>query len=1179
MLYPFGNLSYGKLILYANAKTFTSSVADFALKHRENRLVVGICFQHFVYFKGVVLMRWLHVSDIHSNPGNMGRSTKQLRDELPDYLRTLSKRGKIDAMFVTGDFRQAGVDGDEAAIVADAVGYMRKLADSVGVSHDNIHIVPGNHDLQRFDNTPANPAPQPSLRLRLLPLLSNLDNTPANRAPQPSTDAQSSISDIELHSKILAAYNPDEGQFLLEKNAQKAREFLWKPFSFFRHVYKELHPSGDLWPDKLQSIHRYRCYDEYSLLYMNTAISCHRKEDRGELLIGNDDLCEALKGIKTTNANKPIIALAHHGLGLFSEPERRAVEQLFREYGVTVCLCGDAHVPYARRSNETIEITAGSIKHEGVPSICIGQLQARKLVQAQAHQWGFTLARPKWMEDEDFNSLVMPKLPGAQGSTAAGAKTIVGRDDEIDKIRDFLLEPGNPIAIEVQGPPGIGKTTVCRAALERLRREDDKVDGKDIFVVDLTAMFSKASALTAILEAFGVKHPQRLDEEMEALYQQHPGCIVYLDNMEDPLRDDEYRRWFASFLKDSGWKVLYSSRRVVDMSREIIEHTPVPQLKPEDARKMFLAHWRKDIPDSDRQALDELLRCLDYHPLPIRLVAAQKRRFPTIQRLLGQWKKKASKIAVHKDDDSSHGSWPRAVWMSFDAVSSNKEALVLWGVMSFLPSLLSYRLFEMMFAHDFEAYELAADVLIDNGLLEAATIASDREKDGDGGDNTNDYADGRGDGYAMLATVKEMAFEYDLNGQPGSADLLRGECVEILRRALVEVFKRGNDRKAPDRLRWLYLAIACLPIALAFMRKIGGDAGRNNPLILAMTNHYSYSASMSLDVLHMLDRQDVKSAFGAIILRSMGILATLLGKHDEARSYLEEAVALFQQEGNDLGQANALYGLGVLESIQNQLVKAQSHYTQAEQLYRTEKGNSNIGLANTLHGIGAIALQLDQPENALSYFNQALALFYAENGEHGQANTLMCIGQSEMLRGNLDIARSHLEQALERYQTLRVDLGLANTSRFLGELAMKEGNLCEARNSYKQAEEKYDSVEHKLGLAYVSFEMGDLEASLGNYVLAIAHYEKAAPLFEAERNFSWKSYTLSKLCLAYAHTGNKTKALQTADKARESLKQVPDELREDVESYVNQCINEAMALLSPPDANNKNLSTKPTTTS
>ena len=97
-------------------------------------------------------MKWLHLSDLHYNPDEDGKSSEQLRESLPTYLK--QQNFYMDEIFITGDFRHAKYQNTNLPAVAkETVKYILEIAKSVGISSaQKIHVLPGNHDLTR-DNS------------------------------------------------------------------------------------------------------------------------------------------------------------------------------------------------------------------------------------------------------------------------------------------------------------------------------------------------------------------------------------------------------------------------------------------------------------------------------------------------------------------------------------------------------------------------------------------------------------------------------------------------------------------------------------------------------------------------------------------------------------------------------------------------------------------------------------------------------------------------------------------------------------------------------------------------------------------------------------------------------------------------------------------------------------------
>lgn len=115
------------------------SVSIYGIGHRYENKNAKV-----IVTKKSIMIRWLHISDLHLNDGNF--SSARLRDELPSFLR--NKRMKCDYVFCTGDIRSANVRPN--SFTEDMADYMRNICHAVGVPIERLFIVPGNHDVNIF---------------------------------------------------------------------------------------------------------------------------------------------------------------------------------------------------------------------------------------------------------------------------------------------------------------------------------------------------------------------------------------------------------------------------------------------------------------------------------------------------------------------------------------------------------------------------------------------------------------------------------------------------------------------------------------------------------------------------------------------------------------------------------------------------------------------------------------------------------------------------------------------------------------------------------------------------------------------------------------------------------------------------------------------------------------------
>jgi pentatricopeptide repeat protein len=1045
-----------------------------------------------------------------------GRGSAQLREKMPIYLSRLGIR--VDAMFVTGDFRFARDQQDTDEVADTSVVFLRRIAKSVGVDNArNIHIVPGNHDLGRYE----------------------------------------SDDDKKRLSSIRDKYSPERGQFVPEDV-----DFLMRRFSFFRRVCSKLYPDGSVWADNFQPMHKYLCNDGYSILYMNTAVTSNDNDERGKLVIGNNDLFFVLESVKAENPGCPIVVLAHHPMECFSKQEREAVISLLHDYPVPLYLCGDSHEIWPQKINETMHITMGSLKVETSvpPTFAIGELRSDGYVTVNAHFWCSRMN--DWGPYTQFNQRIEAILPqpspiadtmkmddSTSPSLSFAAKKrmetvspgfisslskemgkgihpvlsyaaitrVFGRDSVVSDVYQKLKGAAGLCAVEVHGPPGIGKSSICREVMKRF----ESVCSTD---VDLTQRFTKVDALSAILNAFGAEQTEDLDVQIESLFTKYRGHTVYFDNMEDPLQDNEFKKWFTNFLVSSSrWNILYSSREQIHNSK--IHSIRVRPLDMPDAKNMFQSLWG-DLSHRDEQKLEELLQVLDYLPLAIKLTATQRNKYPTISALLDAWKNNVKhEDMTYDDDDGAHRSLSTAAKMSFEAVAKNREALVLWGIRSFFPSTLSRSLFDIMFADNPKVYEKAKDIMLKNGLIESLALI-----------------EGEGYGYFMLSPLKDMAFTFDESNRQTS--------IALLRKAFETVFAAGDQFNCPNRSYWHSLSLESLLPALYFLKKLLPDVAENRQLISLMQKYYKFSAQVSLELLNSIAEQQVDEELLAFLYYHMANQEFCLGKHNAAQQHYTLAEELYRAKNNNLGLANVLRGMGNLERIQWNIEAAQLHYTQAEKLYRAEK--ARLGLANVLYRMGILKHMQEQNVEAMQYFIQAQELFLVENDNLGQANVLKCLGDLECGQGKIKAAQQYYAQAEEQYRNEKANRGLANTLLSIGDLASNQGQIEIPRGYYAQAEEIYRIERDNLGLANVIQSIGDLEYRLENFSHAIDCYENALTLYESERDPMGKGYVIGKLCLAQARAGNEYEVLRLFKVIDDLFEQVPESLRPIVTNYIKQ---------------------------
>lgn len=243
------------------------------------------------------LFRWVHISDLHIGHDDYVESV--MRDELPEYLKSVVNRNKMDCLIITGDLIFAKKYLDQKKDIKDKVlivENIENIQNAIGVNKENTFIVPGNHDVVRDKN-------RSTVIRGFLPQY----RSPTGVIPE----------------NVLEVIKASEERF-----ANLYTEILGRPYQQFHHV--EQGPKGM----------KIVCLD-------TTIFSEVMKEDEKEraledkyLIIGSKMLRECFKNV---GRGQPVIAIGHHPITAFSSDEQNIIISAMKKAGVILYLCGHTH--------------------------------------------------------------------------------------------------------------------------------------------------------------------------------------------------------------------------------------------------------------------------------------------------------------------------------------------------------------------------------------------------------------------------------------------------------------------------------------------------------------------------------------------------------------------------------------------------------------------------------------------------------------------------------------------------------------------------------------------------------------------------------------------------------------------------------------------------------------------
>ena len=324
------------------------------------------------YMKKGLSMKFLHISDIHFDPVNDGFATRNLRNIIGNYFRE-KNIVNIDEIFFTGDFRHAwrqrNCDADMVA--KNAVDFLIFIAGCVGVNDLNhIHIVPGNHDLDRVG-------------------IVQKDGT--------------RILDERILDEIYQKYDIHKGKFDYDIQAVNVSQYLKSRFSFFEKCVNLL--QNRVWGNfQNNSVHRVKQFENYSIIFVNSAIASGNGAHKHDLIIQLDEFYSCV----LDSGKKPLIILSHNPLEHIREDERVCIKNILIDNNMPVLwLSGDTHSVQYDNSFNIANITVGCmLKESGTDAaFYVGDISDNFKINISAYK--YVTKALSWTFDEGITKRVM----------------------------------------------------------------------------------------------------------------------------------------------------------------------------------------------------------------------------------------------------------------------------------------------------------------------------------------------------------------------------------------------------------------------------------------------------------------------------------------------------------------------------------------------------------------------------------------------------------------------------------------------------------------------------------------------------------------------------------------------------------------------------------------------------
>ena len=174
----------------------------------------------------------------------------------------------------------------------------------------------------------------------------------------------------------------------------------------------------------------------------------------------------------------------------------------------------------------------------------------------------------------------------------------------------------------------------------------------------------------------------------------------------------------------------------------------------------------------------------------------------------------------------------------------------------------------------------------------------------------------------------------------------------------------------------------------------------------------------------------------------------------------EEALKLYQQAGDNRGQAASLLGLGSAYSALGEKQKALEYFSQSLPLFRAI--GDRRGEALTLNNIGSVYADLGEKQKALEYYSQSLPLSRAVGDRGGEALTLNNIGSVYADLGEKQKALEYYSQSLPLRRATGDRGGEATTLYSIAYAKRDQNNLTEALNDIESSLKIIENLRTKI---------------------------------------------------------------------------------------------------------------------
>jgi tetratricopeptide (TPR) repeat protein len=246
----------------------------------------------------------------------------------------------------------------------------------------------------------------------------------------------------------------------------------------------------------------------------------------------------------------------------------------------------------------------------------------------------------------------------------------------------------------------------------------------------------------------------------------------------------------------------------------------------------------------------------------------------------------------------------------------------------------------------------------------------------------------------------------------------------------------------------------------------------------------------------------------AIFYNLLGNIAWEQRQFNNAITYYQQALHIFEAAGNDYSAATVYFQLGNVAGGQQSFKQAIAYYRKALQIF--EAVGDFYKAASCYSNLGILAQQKQQFDNARDYYRQAIQIYEEIGDEYSTAGSYHNLGVIAEAEGKIEDAINFYYKSLQIKETAGNYYRAGSDYHCLGNIAVTQRQFDEAIAYYQKALQVYEAAGDEYNLTDVYLQLGTTAQEQQQFDEAIAYYQKAFVGYRTFQEWYKASITLVK---------------------------------------------------------------------